>query len=234
MLPDVDPPSCIPAMVEQSRSGSDIVFGVAKQRGQEPLLYRCGVKIFYGFCNRIIGLQIPENTTHFRVLSRQAVNAVTRIKDRMRYLRTLSIYVGFQSHRFEYIPIQRRRIPRRKSFGEAATLALNLVVANSLRPLRIVTWLGLTACALHLVYITYLLIHLLRPAETTPVWIIPSLQCAGAFLVLFAMFSVLCQYVGRLLNETTDRPLYYVLSEHTASAFPDQMTRNVVESSEDG
>jgi glycosyltransferase involved in cell wall biosynthesis len=229
VLPDSDPPGLVPALVERSRSGTGIVFGIRRNRRGEPLWLRFGAGLFYGICNRLLGLQLPRNSTHFRVLSRQALNAVVQVKDRTRYLRTLSAYVGYGNQGFEYDPATRRQPPRHKSVVESITLAINIVVANSTRPLRLVTWLAMLISGLYLLYMGYIvLIYLLKP-RVAEGWVTLSLQSAVAFFFLFLILTVLSEYLGRLLGEVKEGPLYYVLEERNSSVLiADEERRNVV------
>ena len=87
------------------------------------------------------------------MLSRQSVNAIIRIKDRLRYLRTFCTYVGYGSTEFAYEPICRRARPRHKHFGEAVSLAVQLIVANSTHPLRAASVLGACLSLISLVFL---------------------------------------------------------------------------------
>lgn len=217
ILPESDPPELIPQMVQQSHRGSGIVFGVAQQRPAEPLLRRLAVWLFYWYCNRVLDLNILPNTTHFRVLSRPAVNAVIQIKDRMRYLHTLGAYIGYTNQSFDYRPVYRRARPRTKSFWESANLALNIIVANSTQPLRMVSRLGFVAGALNVLYMGYIAAIYLFKQQVAEGWVTQSMQNAVMFFLLFLMLTVLSEYIGRLLGETGKRPLYYVQGEQNSS-----------------
>lgn len=230
ILPESDPPALIPQLVEQSRQGPGIIFGVAEQRPQEPLLRRLAVKLFYWYANHIVALNLQPNTTHFRVLSRPAVNAVTQIKDHMRYLHTLSAYVGYTNQSFRYTPTYRRMQPRSKSLGESINLAINIVVANSTQPLRMVSWLGVMASGLDLLYMGYIVAIYLFKQEVAAGWVTQSMQNASMFFFLFLILAVLCEYVGRLLRESRDRPLYYVQGEQNSSVVLTDKKNVVMES----
>jgi glycosyltransferase involved in cell wall biosynthesis len=235
VLPDSDPPTLVPALVERSRSGAGIVFGIRRNREGEPFWLRWGATLFYGMCNRWLGLNLPRNSTHFRVLNRQALNAVIQVKDRSRYLRTLSAYVGYGNQGFEYDPVQRRTPSRHKNVVESINLALSIVVANSLRPLRIVTWLALLVSGLYLLYIGYImLIYILKP-DFAEGWVTLSLQSSVAFFFLFLILTVFSEYLGRLLGEVREAPLYYIQEERNSSLLiADEERRNVVMHSVEG
>lgn len=229
MLPDSDPPAVVPAMVERSRAGAGVVFGIRRSRTGDPFWLRAGAALFYGLCNRLLRMNLPRDSTHFRVFSRQALNAVVQIKDRMRYLRTLSAFVGYGNQGFEYEPVARRIPPRRKGLFESFGLAVNIIVANSIRPLRLVTWLALAVSGVYLVYIAYVVAIYLLKDEVAEGWATLSLQSAVAFFCIFVILTALSEYLGRLLSEVKEGPLYYVLEEQTSSVLiADEDRRNVV------
>src|SRR5215510_3215177 len=105
--------------------------GIRPERARESALFRFGARLFYWYANRFARLDLPKNTTDFRVYSRQAVNAITRIKDQGRYLRTFSTYVGYHNATFTYEPIQRRATPRTRALGEAMALGFDMIVVST-------------------------------------------------------------------------------------------------------
>ena len=227
MLPSDDPPSLVPAMVNQARSGAEMVFGIRKSRVTDPWFLKAGAFLFYWFCNAVLRLNLPKNSTHFRVLSRRVVNALIQIRDRGRYLRTLSQQVGFENRSFEYEFIERRLPPRTKSLAEAVGLAINIIVANTRKPLRVASWTGLAIASLNAAHILYLAALYLLDRNVTG--IAASVQSAIMFGFLFLILAVLCEYVGRIVDESQGRPLYYVMDEDNSSVLPlDERAKNVI------
>ena len=228
MLPDSDPVDAVPEMIERSRRGAGIVFGVRADRGVEPWWLSLGASGFYWFCKNILDLNLPKNTTHFRVLSRQALNAVTQIRDQRRYLQTLSNYVGYSGQAFLFEEIQRRKPPRLKNPIEALVLAVNIVVANSLRPLRLAGWFSFAVAGLNLIYLGYVVAIYLLKTHVAEGWVTLSFQAATMSFCLFLVVGVLCEYLSRLLGESVHRPLYYVVEQRASSPLPiDERRRNV-------
>lgn len=232
MLPYMDPPTCIPDMVTRSIDGVDVVFGVRTTRVHEGLVGRFWVKLFYLYCKRFLKLDLPANSTHFRCLSRRAVNAITQIKDSYRYLRLFSSYVGYRSQRFEYEPVYRQGKVRRRGFIKSVRYAIGLVTENSTHPLRVISWLGLTAAAGNLVYGVYIFAIYFFKEDVREGWTTLSLQSAGQFFFLSLMLTALCEYMGLMLNRSQARPLYYVKEEKNSTVLLiDQDRVNVVEES---
>ena len=229
MLPESDPPKLIPQIVERCRKDVGVVFGIREHRRDEPFHLRLGARFFYWYMNRVLKMDLPKNSTDFRVFSRQALNALIRIKDRFRYLRTFSSYVGYGSESFTYQPIRRREKPRTKGFREAVAMGVNMIIANSTHPLRMVSLLGLVLAFLSVVHIGYVVLVRLLDENVVPGWATRSLHSSAMFLFLFLILSVLCEYVGRLLGEVKDRPQYYVLEERNSSVLiADEERKNVV------
>lgn len=231
MLPDSDPPELIPRMIEQSRQGAGVVFGIRASRTGEPLLLRLGAALFYGAGNKLFSLNIPRNSTHFRVLSRQAANAVVQIRDHNnRYLRTLSAYVGYPSQSVVYEPIHRRAVPRRKSVLEAASLAMDIIVANSLQPLYLTMWFGLFVLATAVVLLAYVIGITLFKTHVVEGWTTQAMMLVALLGTMGVLVTIFAAYLSRLLRENQDRPLYFVSEERqsaVASATQDRV--NVVE-----
>lgn len=229
MSPETDPSAAIPEMVERCRRGCGIVYGIRTHRRDEPLHLRWGAKLFYAFFNRVLKVELPPNSTDFRVYSRQSVNAVTKIKDHLRYLRTFSGYVGYGSEPFTYEPLARRAKPRSKTFAEGMSLAINMTVANSTQPLRIVSVLGLALSLLCVLHMAYVMAVRLFVENVAPGWTTQQFYISLMFMFVFMILATLSEYVGRLLGEVKERPLYYVLEERNSSVLlADDQRKNVV------
>jgi dolichol-phosphate mannosyltransferase len=230
--PEEDPPALVPAFVAKARASQGIVYGLRSSAPRESLSYSLGRGLFTRLARRWVGVDLPERATLFLALARPTVNAVISIKDKARALRIYSSYVGF-AHDFQaYEPVPRRSPARRKGLAEGLERGISLLVVNSQRPLRLVALLGLAMSAINLLYVGYVLAIALFKDHVAEGWITTSLQQAVMFLFLFLILSVLCEYVGRVLAETRDRPLYFVAEERASSVMiRDEERRNVVSES---
>jgi glycosyltransferase involved in cell wall biosynthesis len=202
MLPNMDPPSLIPEFLERARSGGDIVYGVREHRKNEPVWYRTGARFFYWVINDVLGAEMPEDSTQFRCMTRQVVNAVTQIRDPDRYLRVLTSYIGFRKVPFPYAPINRNGRPTVRPKGEAIALARGLIIDHTSLPLRFVAWAGVVIAVVSLDY---------------------------QFFVLALVLAVMAEYLSGVLRRLRSRPAYYVSEEANSSVLLREERTNVVD-----
>src|SRR5690606_38234137 len=117
-------------------------------------LHRLGVRLFY-LVAASRKLPIEQNATHFRVLSREIVNAITRIRSPKRYLRTLTHAVGFGAEAVPYELRFRRARRERRSLATMVHLAFDIVVTNTTWPLRAASNLAILASMLSMLFLAY-------------------------------------------------------------------------------
>jgi polyisoprenyl-phosphate glycosyltransferase len=208
MLPNMDPPALIPEFFERARQ-DDIVYGVRLHRKTEPFWYRAGARAFYWYINSVVKAGIPQDSTQYRCMSRQVVNAITQIRGPDQYLRLLTSYIGFRKQALPYSPINRTGAPSVRPKREAVHLARALVMDHTTHPLRAAVWTGVALALLNFLF----------------------LHGDFSFLVLAAMIAVVGEYVGGLSRRLRDRPAYYVREEQTSSVLLRDDRKNVVDSS---
>ncbi len=234
MLPDSDPPGLIPQMVERARQGAGIVIALRDEPRSEGLLFRLCSFLFYAYINRVLKLGIPRESVDFRALSRKSVNALIQIKDRLRYIRSFSAYVGYGTETISYRPIFRRGKPSQRGFFEAVGLGVSLIVANSSHPLRLMSVLALFLSGLDALYVLWYAGLVLLGDSTPEAWMTTLAWIGAPFFFLFLIVAVMCEYIGRILVEIQDRPLYFVAEEWDhGSAIVDDERKNIVRRSVD-
>lgn len=222
MLPNMDPPALIPEFLERTSDGTDIVYGIRLHRKTEPFWYRAGARLFYWYINSVVDAGIPEDSTQFRCMSRQVVNAITQIRGPDQYLRLLTSYIGFRKQGLPYSPINRTGGAIVRPKREAVHLARVLVMDHTTHPLRLVIWTGAIFSLLNFG-------SALLQTAADGVW--GRVHVAAVFLVLAAMLAAIGEYVGGLTMRLRDRPAYYVREEHTSSVLLREERKNVVSTS---
>jgi dolichol-phosphate mannosyltransferase len=232
LIPETDPPGLIPEMVQRCRESEGMVIGV-DDRGMNGGVVRLFLKrIFHGYMQRFLQAQLVPATTSFQVLSRRMVNALTQLSEGSRQLRMLSSTVGYRRSVFPYTLLARSGRGGRKSFMDELNMGIELLTSHTRRPLRWLSWLGWLASLLNAAAIGYTLLVYLFKKDVAPGWTTLSLQHSLMFFLLFTILAVLSEYVGRILDQTRGRPLYFVGEEKNSSALdlgPEQ--RNVVDQS---
>jgi dolichol-phosphate mannosyltransferase len=229
MLPNSDPPALIPQFVQKARSGAGVVFGIRNQRTGEGPLTRGLVRLWYAYSGRVLKLRVPRDSSQFRALSRPAVNAVVRIRDRYRYLRVISGDIGYQATGIRYDQILRNPRRRGRTLLQRARTTLDIIVSNSTHPLRSVTYLGLLASLANLAWAASATVRgsddLAGPGHLATL----PLQLAFMFVIIMLVLTVIGEYVGQAHAEARDRPLYHVLEERDSPVrMVSESRRNVV------
>jgi len=98
-----DPPELLPRMIAKWKEGYDVVYGVRKRRKGENPIRLLFIKMFYRIFSFMAKIPIPVDAGDFRLLSRRAVDSINRSRERCRYLRGLSIWVGYKQVGVEYV-----------------------------------------------------------------------------------------------------------------------------------
>lgn len=232
MQPEFDPPDMVPKFVEEARRTNGIVFGVRATDRRESTTYAIGRRLFNASLRRLLRIDIPDRATLFLAMTRQAMNAVGQIKDKARAVRLLGNFVGFPRVFLDYRPTDRRVEPRRQGLREGIERGVGLIVTNSTQPLRSMSFVAVVLSVSNFLYVLYIVSIYVFKSRVAEGWTTLSLQQAVMFAFLFAILAVLCEYVGRLLEETRDRPLYFVAEERLSSVMiRDEERRNVVRES---
>jgi polyisoprenyl-phosphate glycosyltransferase len=226
MIAESDPPNLIPEMVEKCRSGSGIVNGVTEIPRKRSWAGKILSRVFHDYFRKFLRIDLVPDSTDFRVLSRQALNAVTQIKGRYRQLRLLASSVGFTRHNVTYRPLNRsgRTAETRGLLREIAE-GVELLMTFSIHPLRWVSLLGLMAGFVNLLYLGYVVAVYFLKKDVAEGWTTLSFQQGVMFFLIFVILTLLTEYVGRILDEGRDQPLYFISEEQNSSVLLSDATR---------
>ncbi len=227
MVASHDPPAKITDFINKNRK-VDIVFGISARQLRRGLLNRYGSAIFYWYNKRYLGLSIPVASTYFMSLSRRAINAATTSERFARHIRYMARQIGYQSDELVYHPLASVQ-PEKKRAHQLVISALELASGYSKHPLRFVSWLGLAGAGLNLIYGTYVILVRVFKHDVVEGWTTLSLQLAIMFFFLFLILAVLCEYVGKILEESRNETPYHVMEELTSKvSLANVNRRNIV------
>ncbi|MDB6138175.1 MAG: glycosyl transferase family 2 [Verrucomicrobiaceae bacterium] len=213
LIPETDPPSLIPEMVARCREVDGMVLGVDRDDHRVGLVRRTLKRLFHSYMRRSLKTELLPGCTDFCVMGRRMVNALTQFRESYRQLRLLSATVGYHRAPFPYTLISRTGRNTRRSFIQELHQALEMVVAHSRQPLRIVSWLGWIAGFINILYTLYVVLVYLLKKDVAPGWTSQSFMQGVMFFCLFTLLSILSEYIGRILEESRGRPLYFVTDE---------------------
>jgi len=206
-----DPPELISEMIARWREGADIVYAVRTERKGETAFKRHSASVFYRMMRRLADIDMPVDVGDFRLLSRRAADALKSMPEQHRYVRGMVAWLGFSTASVEYSRDPRAAGETKYPLSKMVRFALDGVIAFSVRPLRIATWLGLATSGVAFVAAAWLIVARLTGAiavvEGWSSLMVLVLLLAG---VQLTTIGALGEYIGRIFNEVRRRPLYLV------------------------
>jgi polyisoprenyl-phosphate glycosyltransferase len=137
-----DPPELIPKMVEQWEAGSDVVYAVRREREGETAFKLATASWFYKVFNKLTQVDLENNSGDFRLLDRRALDALLSMTERSRFLRGMTVWVGFVQHRLEYKRDARYAGETKYPIRKMLRFSLDAIASFSHLPLQIATYLG--------------------------------------------------------------------------------------------
>jgi polyisoprenyl-phosphate glycosyltransferase len=210
-----DPPELIPELLVRWREGYDVVYAQRRTRAGETIPKRVVSALGYRVIRRIADVEIPPNTGDFRLMSRRVVDNVVALKESHGFLRGLVGLVGFRQTSVPYDRDPRTAgTSKYNRFWGSLLIGLNGLVGFSRYPLQLISILGIVLSALaFLVAIAYGALKL--GGVNFPLGN-PTIVIVVAFFSGIQLLSlgVIGEYVGRIYDESRDRPKYIVESRH--------------------
>lgn len=205
-----DPPEVIPALVAKFCEGFEVVNAVRASRDGDGPVKRLTAHAFYRAINRISDVPIPADTGDFRLISRQALEALKRLPERRRFMKGLFAWVGFRTATITYDRAPRHAGTTTWNYWKLWNLALEGITSFSSAPLRLASYLGFVVSLFAFIYAIITIFDKLVYGNAVKGY--PSLLVAVLFLggVQLLALGVLGEYLGRLYEESKQRPIYLV------------------------
>lgn len=213
-----DPPELIGDFIREWRNGYDVVYGQRLSRSGESWLKKATAHAFYRLIRRASHLDIPEDTGDFRLLSRRAIEAVAQLRERHRFMKGIFSWVGFPQKAIPYHRQARLGGTSKWNYWRLWNFALEGITSFSTLPLRIATYMGLLVACGAFVYGGVIIFKTLRWGNPVPGY--PSLMVVILFLggIQLIGIGIMGEYLGRMYNETKQRPLYLLKAYHPAGS----------------
>lgn len=215
-----DPPELIPEFVTRWHGGEDMVYGTRLAREGESWLKRASASAFYRVMNNLSRTPIPRDTGDFRLLSRRALDALAQLRERGRFMKGLFAWVGYRQSALPY-----RREPRlagrsKFNYWKLWNFALDGITGFSTVPLRSATYLGVLTALVAFGFGAWTIAKTLFWGEAVRGY--PTLMTVVLFLggVQLIAIGVIGEYLGRLYDESKQRPLYLIADWRPGPANP--------------
>ncbi len=190
------------------RDGCDIVYGVRNKRDTDTFFKRRTALMFYGLM-KSLGVDITYNHADYRLMSRRALDALAGFKEVNLFLRGLAPLVGFQSGYVYYDRSERFAGESKYPFKKMLAFAIDGITSFSVKPLRLITTLGVIIFLISLLMLVYTLVAFIGGRAVTgwtstlaSIWFIGGIQLLS--------LGVIGEYVGKVYNESKHRPRFII------------------------
>jgi len=204
------PPELIPQLVRKWREGADIINTVRNKTKKESIIKRFLSNGFYYLVNKIAKTNIPRNAADYRLLDRKVVETLKLIRERSRFLRGLIGWVGYKQEFINYEADPRFAGQTKYSFSRMFSFALDGITSFSSFPLRFSTYLGFTIAFCDFIYSLFAIYARYLSNQVISGWtsVLVSVLFIGSVQLIF--LGIIGEYLGRVFEETKQRPLYIV------------------------
>jgi dolichol-phosphate mannosyltransferase len=205
-----DPPEVILDLIEKWRNGYEVVYAIRTEREGETWFKEVTAAIFYRLIYRITDVDIPRDTGDFRLLDRKVVDVMCQMRERHRFLRGMSVWVGFKQTGVKYKRAPRFSGKTKYPFRKMLKFAVDAITSFSYFPLQLAMYLGFFAAGVSILAIPLVIIARASGSQAffgQATTLISVLFLGGVQLI---SFGILGEYIGRLYDEAKGRPLYIV------------------------
>ena len=205
-----DPPELIGEMFDKWREGYEVVYAVRAHRQGESRFKLWTASAFYRLMRRITDVEIPVNTGDFRLIDRQVLLTMRRLREKHRFMRGLSSWVGFRQIGIEYQRAERFAGDTKYPLSKMLRLTLDAITSFSYLPLRLSTYFGFFLALASLVGIVTTIA--LRLSGNNAFFGQASTLVAVLFLggIQLIFLGVIGEYLARIYDDVKARPLYVV------------------------
>jgi polyisoprenyl-phosphate glycosyltransferase len=211
-----DPPELISTMLDHWRAGCDVVYAVREQREGESRFKLTTARWFYRLFDKLAQVELQHNSGDFRLLDRRALDALLSMRERNRFLRGMTVWVGYTQAAVPYHRDSRYAGETKYTLPKMLRFSLDAISSFSHRPLQLATLLGFMISTLAFIAIP----------------VVAVLRILGSYLPGFSALTILVlllggieliaigiigEYVGRIYDEVKGRPLYLVRARRNMS-----------------
>ena len=206
-----DPPSLLPQMIKLvEKEEYDVVATRRVTRKGEPRIRSFFARVFYKLINKMSKVEMVDGARDYRIMTRQVVDSILKMKEYNRYSKGIFSYVGFNTKWLEYENVKRVNGETKWSFGKLFIYAIEGITSFTTIPLTISAVIGIIFCLIAFIMIIFIIVRTLVYGDPTSGW--PSLTC---IIFLVSGVQLLCigvigEYLAKMYLEVKNRPIYIV------------------------
>lgn len=203
--------NAIEKMIDNFSAGSEIVYGVKKNRDADSFAKRNIAKLFYR-TQRALGVNVIYNHADFRLLSSKVIHRLTEYKERNLYLRGIVTLLSNKTSNVDDVISKRKAGTSKYTIRKMITLASNGILSFTTRPIELIIYVGLFMMFLSICMLIYVLVSLYTGHYING-WasILLSIWFIGSVITI--SIGILGTYVGKIFIEVKQRPLYIIDKE---------------------
>jgi dolichol-phosphate mannosyltransferase len=229
-----DPPEVVAAMLERSREGFDVVYGVRRKREGETFFKRATAAGFYRLIRAMTGVAIPVDAGDFRLMRRPVVLTMRALREQHRFVRGMVAWVGFRQTAVLYDREGRFAGETKYPLRKMVRFAIDGITSFSVVPLRVATWLGVIGGVIAvLMGLAIAVLKIVDPGISLPGWTGIMVALAFGFSAQLLMTGILGEYIGRIYEEVKRRPLYIIANDLNGRVDAGEPARRAVRVSAD-
>lgn len=205
-----DPPSLISTLLVNWENGYQDVYAKRNLRGKESWIRRKLSVLFYSILVKSTRYEVLPNVGDFRLLDRKCINALKQLRENDRYTKGLFCWIGYKKKEIEFNRGDRVAGQTKWGYSALFNLAIEGITSFTTTPLRIATIIGLIIAIWALGYMAWIILKVIVWGD--PVAGYPTIMTVMLFLgaVQLIAIGILGEYIGRIFNETKNRPAYLV------------------------
>lgn len=205
-----DPPELIPELIKYWEEGYDDVYARRNSRKGETFLKKFTSKMYYKVLQSLTRVEIQKDTGDFRLLDRRCVNALKKLRESQRCSKSMFSWIGYNKKEVRYDRDPRIAGKTKWNYKKLVDLAIDGITAFTTSPLRVSTFLSIPTFLAFLIYFIYVIVEAVKLStgiQGIQVLILLTLFFFGTMMLLIGIVG---EYLGRIFNETKNRPLYFV------------------------
>ena len=205
-----DPPELIPKMIEYWEQGYDDVYAQRKSRKGETILKKFTSKMYYRVLQALTNVEIQKDTGDFRLLDRRCINAIKKLRESQRCSKSIFSWIGYNKKAVYYDRDPRVAGKTKWNYRKLVNLAIDGITSFTTSPLRISTYIAIPTFMALFIYFIYVIAKCIVTGE-----VVQAFQAIILLVLFFSgiqilLFGIVGEYLGRIFNETKNRPLYLV------------------------